>query len=391
MIFSMLFFLSFILVNAQPIGAFDLFLVDVKTGDVEQLTYIDDADIYNPSFSNNGKYIVADGVSEFGQGIGIADVQTGDAWPLYGGDGGNDASWSPNGELIVFDGWFFSDYMPVYGLQLLPPEGGIPSLIRPWAHDAEWAQDSEWLVFNDGSGEVRSLNIYTSEENLVVPFGINPTWSPNGNWIAYSDGNNLFKIAVDYDGTPLGPPVQLTDDGLEVYNAQPSWSNNSQTIVFHSNLGNTDFDWNIWTISADGSDPTLLVEMLGSQEFDPCFSKNGQWVVFSSDAGYEPNGEDMVSITMDGTVSLEQNFPNPFTEETIIQFYLPATAEVDIQVFNAQGALVNTLASEKFAKGKNSVKWNGASEDGAALPNGLYTYRLVIGDQMISKRMILMR
>ena len=136
----------------------------------------------------------------------------------------------------------------------------------------------------------------------------------------------------------------------------------------------------------------MLAGTPGTQEYDPCFSKNGQWVVFSSDAGYEPNGEEAVAaVALDESISLEQNFPNPFTEETMIQFYLPATAEVDIQVFNAQGALVNTLASEKFAKGQNSVKWNGASEDGAILPNGLYTYRLVIGDQMISKRMILMR
>ena len=90
--------------NAQPYGAFDLFIVDIKTGDVEQLTFAEDADIYNASFSNDGKHLVADALFDGFQILGIVDVTTGEGYILPETFGGNDASWSPNGNMIVYDG-----------------------------------------------------------------------------------------------------------------------------------------------------------------------------------------------------------------------------------------------------------------------------------------------
>ena len=41
-------------VHSQPSEFYDIYLVDVKTGDVRQVTSILDAGEYNPSFSNDG-------------------------------------------------------------------------------------------------------------------------------------------------------------------------------------------------------------------------------------------------------------------------------------------------------------------------------------------------
>ena len=51
---------SLLLDNLQIWGSYDIYLVDVKTGIVKQITMITDADEYNPSFSNNGKQIAHD-------------------------------------------------------------------------------------------------------------------------------------------------------------------------------------------------------------------------------------------------------------------------------------------------------------------------------------------
>ena len=68
-LFTLIFLISFTVMMAQPTGAFELYLVNVKTGEVEKLTDIPDVGIFNASFSNNGKYVVAEGVSDYGQAL----------------------------------------------------------------------------------------------------------------------------------------------------------------------------------------------------------------------------------------------------------------------------------------------------------------------------------
>ena len=58
-------------------GSYDIYTVNTKNGNVERVTFLDDADEYNPSFNNNGKLVAHDVVSSsdpFGQSIYITDV-----------------------------------------------------------------------------------------------------------------------------------------------------------------------------------------------------------------------------------------------------------------------------------------------------------------------------
>jgi Tol biopolymer transport system component len=112
-------------------------------------------------------------------------------------------------------------------------------------------------------GSVRTIDLRSGSEHVVAAFGLNPAWSIDGRHIAYSDIFNIFIIAVAPAGAAAGAPVQVTFDVGSVFNQQPSWSNHGQTVVFHSDRGNTDFD--LWTVPVSGGAPTQLTGAVGTE------------------------------------------------------------------------------------------------------------------------------
>ena len=216
------------------------------------------------------------GNSPLGHSIYITDISNGVSTLLTGAEGGNDASWSPNGNYIAFDRSVVGDA----SIYIVPAGGGTRTLVRANAIDAEWSNNSKRLVFTDITDySLRTVDLNGGTETVLGPLGINPSWSPDGKYIAYSDGNSIYTIAVNEFGLPKGSPRQITFDGPYVYNSQPSWSNNSKTIVFHSNRVSGNFD--LWKISALGGTPSFLTGSPYYGDYDPCYSKNGKYVAYA--------------------------------------------------------------------------------------------------------------
>jgi Tol biopolymer transport system component len=81
-------------------------------------------------------------------------------------------------------------------------------------------------------------------------------------------------------GEALGAPYPITSGNY--YAQQPSFSNNGKTIVFAGNASDpTNFEWGLYTVSVYGGDPVLLFDRPGKGEWDPSYSKNGRYIVFS--------------------------------------------------------------------------------------------------------------
>jgi hypothetical protein len=71
-----------------------------------------------------------------------------------------------------------------------------------------------------------------------------------------------------------------------------------------------------------------------------------------------------------------QNYPNPFTDETTVEYSIADEGNVSLDVFDALGQLVVTLAVGNREPATYTVAWNGRSANGREVPSGVYVIRL---------------
>ena len=90
-------------------------------------------------------------------------------------------------------------------------------------------------------------------------------------------------------------------------------------------------------------------------------------------------------------ISNVNNYPNPLNPSTTISYELGSAATVSITIYNVRGQRVRTLVSSTVQTGINSVGWDGRDDQGRALASGVYFYHLKAGDNVVNRRMTLIR
>jgi len=89
---------------------------------------------------------------------------------------------------------------------------------------------------------------------------------------------------------------------------------------------------------------------------------------------------------------LYPNHPNPFRDATTIPYALGRSAPVQLTVYDAQGRHVRTLADGLLPAGEHAARWDGLTEEGTPLADGVYYLRLTIaGTAVASQGMVLAR
>lgn len=347
-------------------------ILDVKTGLLTEVVNLADSPAFNPSFSNNGKKIAFDTYGGY-NGIYITDLQLGSTYPLVGGLDGNDASWSPDGEKIVFDR---------YGYEILyVPAGGGNAEMITYGIDAEWNNTSEKIVYNE-FGILKTVNLDGSGETTVSNFGSNPSWSPNGDHIAFTDGQNLWLVDVDVDGNALGAPYQITFDGPNVYNQQPSWSMNSQSLAFHSNRTTDNFDFDIWKVNILDGAISRVTGVEGIGDFDPCYSKNGKYITFST-----IGNSNQASKLSNANATLIKNYPNPFKNSTSITYEVKQSGALQLLIYDQMGRLVKELLNSNLEAGVYEVNWDPSLESNY-LNSGIFILRMITSEGIQTKKLV---
>ncbi len=86
---------------------------------------------------------------------------------------------------------------------------------------------------------------------------------------------------------------------------------------------------------------------------------------------------------------LGRNRPNPFNPATTIDVVLPIAGDVRLEVFDAAGQRVTTLAAGPLAAGRHAFRWGGTDARGRRLPSGLYLCRLRCDGVVESRAMTL--
>jgi histidinol-phosphate aminotransferase len=86
-----------------------------------------------------------------------------------------------------------------------------------------------------------------------------------------------------------------------------------------------------------------------------------------------------------------QAYPNPFNSSTTIRIFLPQTQNTKLEIFDINGRLVKRLVDGSLGAGEHGFTWHGTNESGRSVTSGLYFYRLTSGEDVITKRMMLVR
>ncbi len=89
--------------------------------------------------------------------------------------------------------------------------------------------------------------------------------------------------------------------------------------------------------------------------------------------------------------ALHQNYPNPFNPFTSINFALPESRFVTLEVYNIIGQRVKMLISEDLEAGEYREEWHGDDEQGKQVASGIYFYRIKAGDFIQSRKMLLLK
>lgn len=96
------------------------------------------------------------------------------------------------------------------------------------------------------------------------------------------------------------------------------------------------------------------------------------------------SAEELADLPED--VKLKQNYPNPFNPITTIRYAVPEETDVQLEVYNTLGEHVATLVSGRQSAGEYEVDF-----DGSDYSSGVFLYRLQSGDQVITRKMLLVK
>ena len=203
-------------------------------------------------------------------GTRIAFARTNDIWVMNPDGGGqvaitgaegpdSEPAWSPDGTQIV--------YVSNQGV----PGGGVTG--------------PELFVRNaDGSGPVRRL---TDTPNNAASGA--PAWSPAGDQIAYeSNADGSFEIyTIDATATASFGTRRSANAVGQNYQ-HPSWAPDATRIAFERGSGTNvgDNTKEIWTMSADGSDPVQLTNN-NFYDVQPAYSPDGAQIAYETNEAGE--------------------------------------------------------------------------------------------------------
>ena len=305
------------------------------------------------------------------------------------------------------NGQIINQYSSILGQPVPDPEGGV--------------------VLSGKTGTINNIILVSQRKDSLG----NNIWQEPYVEIADSLGLGSFRIGVNnriinyawlgtYNGQTDRPCFQAVNlEGNLVYQNNILLSENPSGTTFigiiSSYLSNTIFSWSI-----PGEINSIFAQMydtLGNKKW----SENGiivshprmtyQQYITDGRGGFivaglinnftvvaqqvSKNGylgEIVTLVNQESTeivpleITLYQNYPNPFNSNTVIKFFIPSEGQVRIELYNVIGELIKTIADGFFNSGIHTV--NLSSGD---LPSGIYLYKMEIGTQSFTKKLIIMK
>ena len=97
-------------------------------------------------------------------------------------------------------------------------------------------------------------------------------------------------------------------------------------------------------------------------------------------------GTQKISLVIPAEFRLMQNYPNPFNNTTIIRYAVPEETDVQLEIFDINGRLVEILVTRKHQPGFYDLKWSGRR-----VASGVYFIKLDAAKTILTQKMILLK
>ena len=98
------------------------------------------------------------------------------------------------------------------------------------------------------------------------------------------------------------------------------------------------------------------------------------------------SGPTSVAAAAPAAFAVAQNVPNPCNPTTTINYTIPESGNVTVDVFNVTGQKVDTLVNDYLDAGSHSVVWDGSSKS-----SGVYFYTVTSGEFAKTLKMTLLK
>ncbi len=220
------------------------------------------------------------------------------------------------------------------------------------------------VTFEYGGISLLEGNEFTGTTNGVVCWD---TTEPRlvGNWI---HGNSRGVRSYGEPGPVIGGSLAEAND----------FASNTRHVANYSELDAVvRAEYNYW--GDDCADPAWFY---GLVDYTP----------WTDETHAEVFTECLSGVDGGWRVDASYNYPNPFNPTTAISYTVPASgAEVRLTIYDLAGRVVRTLVTGLEQGGEHVAVWHGRDDAGRAVGSGVYFYRLVVGDESIERKMVMLK
>ena len=245
---------------------------------------------------------------------------------------------------------------------------------------------AEKQLLNDITSDLAgNLYVTDSDANRIYKVRINDMtyttfvnsglgW-PNG--IMYDVPND--RLLVLSCGLPNRPILAVNMQDSTVSTVVNTNKNANDGITADNN-GNTYFaSWStgkVYRYDESFTNPPEIVSSGHSGPADIFFEKQSNILAVPNT---NSNSVDFIQITFTGNEEIKDNgviinrlFPNPFTDNINIDFFLPEKTHTKIFVYDILGNRIAELINEELNRGDYSMSWNGIDKNNRETPQGIY-------------------
>ena len=140
------------------------------------------------------------------------------------------------------------------------------------------------------------------------------------------------------------------------------------------------------TLGSDAGTNTVSATVEGLEPVT--FTATGQESPFASFFDLFGGGK---RVALPDSPQLAQNAPNPFNSQTVLAYFLHASGPARLEVFALNGQRVVVLRQGPQQAGYHRLRWNGRDDAGRPVASGMYLYRLVTDEAVLTRKLMLLR